>query len=471
MNFNSPQFLVFLIVAVTINYFLSQRYRPLFLVFISLLFIAWYNIDSLIAITCFSFFNFYYARRVFNSRIAYIGGVAVNIITIVLFNYLSSSDRAVHFYFSGVQFSIESVIIALGISFYSLQNIAYLTEIYFKRAAPESSFSKYILYSAFFPKIISGPVELPHEFIPQIESNTITQEKLISGFNRFLWGLFKKMVIADRLAPSVHSIFDYNDNYHGLTTLIGVYIFTIQLYFDFSGYTDMALGIAKMLGYDLKENFNVPFRSTSVSEFWRRWHMSLMAWLRIYIYYPLVYHLRRYNKLAVFTGITLIFLISSIWRGISIPFLAWAVCHSVYISFEVITKRYRIKLSENSNPFFYKLFSVFIVFNAISFSNIFFRAESMERAIQLVKNVFSNFIPGDWLSGFIAPIAVGGHQIEQFNIFISLLLPFIVLLFERKLDLLGRDKKFNVAFVVTCVLLIMVFGVFNSGSRFIYMQF
>lgn len=471
MNFNSPQFLLFLSVAVTINYLLTARYRPLFLLCISLLFIAWYNVDSLIVILCMSFFNFYFAKKVIDNRTAYIAAVVVNVITIVLFNFLSSSQREVHFYFSGIQFNIESVIISLGISFYSLQNIAYLTEIYFKRLAPESSFTRYMLYAAFFPKIISGPVELPHEFIPQIENNTITQEKLISGFNRFLLGLFKKMVIADRLAPTVHSIFDYNDNYHGLTTLIGVYVFTIQLYFDFSGYTDMALGIAKMLGYELKENFNAPFRSTSVSEFWRRWHMSLMAWLTLYIYYPVVYHLRRYNKIAVLTGIVLIFLISSMWRGISLAFLAWAVCHIVYISFEFMTRRYRIVLSENVNSLFYKLLSVFIVFNAISFSNIFFRAESMVRALQLIKNIFSNFIPSDWLSELIAPIAVGGHQIEQFNIFISIIIPSLVLLFERKIDLLARDKKFRLSFVVTCVLLIMMFGIFNSGSRFIYMQF
>lgn len=471
MNFNSPQFLLFFLIVVSANYFLLPRFRPVFLLFVSLLFIAYYNVDSLIAIACFSFFNFYFAKKVIGNRLAYIAGIVVNATAIVLFNYLSTSDREVDFYFSGIQFSVVSVIIALGISFYSLQNIAYLTEVYFKRSVPETSFTRYMLYAAFFPKIISGPVELPKEFISQIETNTISQEKLISGFNRLLLGLFKKMVIADRLSPAVHSIFDYSDNYHGLTTLIGIYVFTVQLYFDFSGYTDMALGIAKMLGYDLKENFNAPFRATSVSEFWRRWHMSLMAWLSIYIYYPVVYHLRRYNKLAVLTGIVLIFFISSIWRGISYPFLVWAVCHIVYISFELLTKRYRIYLSEHLNSVFYKLISVFIVFNAICFSNIFFRAESMDRAVQLIKNVFSDFIPNDWLSEFIAPIAVGGHQIEQFNILISLLLPIMYLLFERKIDLLGTDKKLNVSFVVMTVLFIMVFGVFNSGSRFIYMQF
>ena len=233
----------------------------------------------------------------------------------------------------------------------------------------------------------------------------------------------------------------------------------------------MALGTAKMLGYNLKENFNLPFRSTSVSEFWRRWHISLMAWLTIYIYYPVAYRLRRHNKIATLIAIVLIFLISSIWRGIHFTFLAWAVCHIVYISFELFTKRYRGYLSKHLNHRFYNLFSAFIVFNAVCFSNIFFRAESMEKSMQLIQNIFSNFIPKDWLSEFIAPLAIGGHQIDLFNLIVSLLIPILALLFERKMVRLTLSEKYRVSFVVTCILLIMIFGVFNSGSRFIYMQF
>ena len=471
MNFTSPLFLLFILVVVTSNYFLSARHRSFFLVFSSLVFISYYNTDSLIALLFSAFFNFYFAKKVVGNRFAYITGIAINTLTIIVFNYLSSSKGELHFYFSGFNFDIKSVIIALGTSFYSLQNIAYLTEIYFKRALPESSFLKYVLYTSFFPKIISGPVMLPNEFIPQIDSNIVTQEKLKSGFNRLLLGFFKKLVIADRLSPAVHSIFDFNDNYPGLTTLIGVYLFTIQLYFDFSGYTDMALGAAKMLGYDLKENFNLPFRSTSMSEFWRRWHISLMAWLTIYIYYPVAYRLRRHNKIATLTAIVLIFFISSIWRGIHFTFLAWALCHILYISFELLTKQSRSYLSKHLNYWLYNLFSAFMVFNAVCFSNIFFRAESMEKSIQLIKNIFSDFIPKNWLSEFTAPLAVGGHQIEQFNFMVSLIIPFLVLLFERRIVRLASSEKYRISFVVTCILLIMFFGMFNSGSRFIYMQF
>jgi D-alanyl-lipoteichoic acid acyltransferase DltB (MBOAT superfamily) len=233
----------------------------------------------------------------------------------------------------------------------------------------------------------------------------------------------------------------------------------------------MALGIAKMLGYDLKENFNMPLRSTSVSEFWRRWHISLISWFTNYIYYPIVYRLRKSKKTAALVGIFITFLISGIWHGIGVTFLAWASCHIIYLSFELLTKRFRLNLSERFNNSIYKMISVFIVFNAVCFSNIFFRSQSMEQAIRLIRNVFSNFIPNNWLSEFTAPLAIGGHQMDQFNLIISLFIPIIVLLFERKINKIANQEKFKISFVVTSLLMILLFGIFASGSRFIYMQF
>lgn len=471
MSFNSPIFFIFLTIVVGINYALSQRLRPVFLALASFVFVGLHNLESLMALLFFSLFNFYIAKIMIGKRILYICSVFVNVCAIIFFNYFSASPFGIHFSFSSISFHVDSFIIALGLSFYSLQNISYLTEVYFHRMQPEAGISKYILYNSFFPKVISGPVMMPTEFLPQIGNTSISSNQLISGFQRLLWGLFKKMIIADRIAPAVSSVFDFNDHYSGITTLFAAYLFTIQLYFDFSGYTDMALGTAKMLGYDLKENFNLPLRSTSVSEFWRRWHISLISWFTIYIYYPVVYHLRSYGKTAAFIGIALTFLISGIWHGIGLTFFAWALCHSIYLSFELFTKRFRVGFSERLNQPLYKLFSVFMVFNAVCFSNIFFRSGSMEKAFQLIKDASTNFLPADWLSGFIAPLAVGGHQIDEFNFFTSLILVIITLSFERKLNQIATKEKFNAVFIVSCVLLIMILGVFNSGERFIYMQF
>lgn len=471
MNFNSPAFLFFLLVAVTINCLLPQRFRSYFLLLCSLLFIGFYNPESLAAVIVFSFFNFYISKNIAGNRLLYLIGIFLNSYAIIMFNYFYATKQGLGFSYSVISFNMNSFIIALGLSFYSLQNIAYLTEVYFKRWQAEISLKNYMLYNSFFPKVMSGPVMLPREFMPQIDRNRITQEKITEGFNRFLLGILKKMVIADRLAPAVHSIFDFNDNYNGLTTVAGAYLFTIQLYFDFSAYTDMALGIGKMLGYELKENFNLPLRSGSVSEFWRRWHISLISWFTNYIYYPLVYRMRTYKKAAAVLGIVITFIVSGIWHGTGITFILWALCHIVYLSYELFTKHSRSVISEKINPRIYKFVSVFIVFNAVCFSNIFFRSGSFEDAMRLIKNSFSNFIPGNWLSDFIAPLAVGGHQMDEFNFFISIGMAVLFLLFERKINRIAASEKLNVAFVCICIVLICLFGIFNNAERFIYMQF
>jgi alginate O-acetyltransferase complex protein AlgI len=471
MLFNSPFFFIFLTVVVGLNYFLPQRFRLYLLVLASFVFIASNNYESLLALLLFSLFNFYVAKKIIGNRVLFLFAVFVNIAAIVMFNYFIESPFGLSFSFFYSSFDVNSFILALGLSFYSLQNISYLTEVYKGRLTPETNISKYMLYSGFFPKAISGPIMLPHEFIPQIDKAAISNAQLISGAQRVLLGLLKKMVIADRLAPAVHSVFDYNDNYHGLTTLVGVYLFTIQLYFDFSGYSDMALGVAKMLGYDLKENFKIPFRSLSISEFWRRWHISLIFWFTNYIYYPIVFKIRKYKKIAALLGIALTFIVSSMWHGIGFTFIAWAICHIIYLSFELLTKRYRVKLSEHSDKMIYKLVSVFIVFNAVCFSNIFFRAESIQKAFQLITNLFSDFTPTNWLTDFIAPLAVGGHQMDVFNLFISIFITIGFLLFERKINKTASSEKLNVLFLISSIMLILLFGIFNNGARFIYMQF
>jgi alginate O-acetyltransferase complex protein AlgI len=471
MSFNSSIFFLFIAIVITINYLLPQRFRSRLLLFASFLFIGYYNMESLVAVLVFSFFNFYISKRISGNRWLYIVGIILNSYAIIMFNYFFAAKHGFDFSYSVISFNVNSFIIALGLSFYSLQNIAYLTEVYFKRWQAEISIRNYIFYNAFFPKVMSGPVMTPREFMPQIDRNAITKEKLIQGFNRILLGLFKKMVIADRLAPAVHSIFDFGDTYNGLTTLIGIYLFTIQLYFDFSGYTDMALGVSKMLGYDLKENFDLPLRSGSVSEFWRRWHISLISWFTNYIYYPLVYKFRTYKKLAALIGILVTFLVSGVWHGIGITFIIWALCHILYLGFELLTKHFRSGFSEKFNSPLLRSVSVFIVFNAVCFSNVFFRSGSLSSALSLLRNTMSDFIPGNWLSDLVAPLAVGGHQIDEFNFYISILLMAVFLLFERRINRIAIAEKLSTYYIIVCLLLIFLFGVFNVGERFIYMQF
>lgn len=465
MSFNSALFLAFLFTVVLLNYLLPNKFRSLFLLFASCCFIAYYSWESLVTVLLAGLFNFVIAGFVAKNRNVFLTGIVVNVVAILLFNYFNSSHQL---QFSAVHFELGDFIVALGLSYYSLQNISYLCELRAGRMKKEKDLCHYLLYCSFFPRMVCGPVMLPGEFLPQAKENEVTKEKLQQGFNRFLLGLFKKMVIADRLAPMVASVFDHGDTYSGLTTVTGFYLFTIQLYFDFSAYSDMAVGAGKMLGYDLKENFEMPLRSGSVSEFWRRWHISLISWFSKYLYYPIVYKLREHKKASVLIAILLTFLVSGIWHGIGFTFIAWSICHIVFLFFEFLTKGKRG--GKFDSPIF-KVLSVFLVFNLVCFSNVFFRADSMETALNLLQNASANFIPANWLSDFIAPLAQGGHQIEEFNLYISLFFVLIFLLFEKRINGWGMKKEIT-SFYVFCVLfLILLFGVFSSSERFIYMQF
>jgi len=471
MAFNSIYFFIFLLSVVIGNYFINQKYRVLFLSIASIFFITYYSVFSAVILLASSFSTFYLAKNTKKTKLFLYVGIAFNSILILLFNYFVFKNNLPGFEIAAIGFDVNSFVIALGLSFYSLQNISYLIEVYSGRYLPEKKFINYFLYNAFFVKIISGPVLQSISFFPQLNTITITKPDLIIGFQRVLLGLCKKMVIADRLAPAVASVFDYNDSYSAVTTIAAVYLFTIQLYFDFSGYIDMALGAARMLGIKLPENFNLPLRATSIGEFWRRWHMTLINWFTNTIFYPLVYHFRKHKKMAAVIGIVATFLVSGVWHGIGFTFLVWAACHIVYLIVELFTKKLRLKIKEKSPLFIFQPIAVFIVFNLVCFSNIFFRADSFAKATQLIKNSLADFIPADFISDFIAPLAVGGHQEERFNFYISIFITSIFLLFERKINKIAINEKYNMFFVAIIFLLIFLLGIFNSGERFIYMQF
>jgi alginate O-acetyltransferase complex protein AlgI len=227
---------------------------------------------------------------------AHIVGIFVNILAIVAFNYIGYFNKNLSVNIQEVNFSINAFILAIGFSFYSIQHIAYLIDIRKNKIKPETNYLHFLFCSTYFPKLISGPVTKYQELTGYAGQNDLDKKLFFSGFNRFLLGLFKKLVIADSLAPSIHSVFDFNNEYPGLTILTGGLLFTIQLYFDFSGYSDMAIGVSNMLGIKLPENFNLPLRATSIGDFWRKWHMSLIRFFTEYIFYPVSYSFQKKEK-------------------------------------------------------------------------------------------------------------------------------------------------------------------------------
>lgn len=460
--------LLFLLAMVSINSFLPPRLRSAWLLAGTCLFIGWFSWQALLLAILISTLNFLVAGKVRENKGLFYLLLFFNVACIVSANYIVSYQSNLQLQFTQVAFSLKPLILTLGLSFYTLQHIAYIIDCRREAQKHETNFLQFMLCSLYFPKFLSGPLTKHSELKAQLSAQEVNQENMISGFNRLLLGVFKKMVIADRLAPSVHSVFDFANDYSGLTIFSAALLFTIQLYFDFSGYTDMALGVSKMLGINLPENFNLPLRSLSISDFWRRWHISLIRFFTNYIFYPISYRFRKQKQLAASLGIVCTFLLSGIWHGLGLPFMLWAICHLVYLQFELFTKGIR-----NVNSVLMKAGGWLLMILAVTFSNVFFRSPGSDALITNTEKLFDlkNFFPKDYTVELLAPLAVGGQQWNFFNFYLVLGLTFGFLLFERRINAQSIRTNFSIVYSTVLLLLIFLFGIFSSGEQFIYVQF
>ncbi len=460
--------LLFLLALVSINSFLPQRLRSIWLLAGTCIFIGWFSWQALLLAILISTLNFFAAGKLKENRVLFYLILFFNVACIVSANYIVSYQSNLQLQFTQVAFSLKPLILTLGLSFYTLQHIAYIIDCRREVQKHETNFLQFMLCSLYFPKFLSGPLTKHAELKAQLNSQEVNQANMISGFNRLLLGVFKKMVVADRLAPSVHSVFDFNNDYSGLTIFSAALLFTVQLYFDFSGYTDMALGVSKMLGINLPENFNLPFRSLSISEFWRRWHISLIRFFTNYVFYPISYRFRKQKQLAASLGIVCTFLLSGIWHGLGLPFMLWAVCHLVYLQIELFTKGIR-----NVNNVLMKTGGWLLMILAVTFSNVFFRSPGSDALITNAKKLvdLKNFFPKDYTAELLAPLAVGGQQWNFFNFYLVLVLTFGFLIFERKINAQSVKTNFSVIYTTVLLLLVFLFGIFSSGEQFIYVQF
>jgi len=471
MILTSPVFLLFVFVLLLAYRFIAQRWRKFVLLAGSLLFLLTWNYWSVLALVFLSALNFHAARYLHsrNGKFLQVSLILFNSLAILLVNFLTAGYRDHRL--TQVAFETMPLLMAIGLSFYSLQHIAYLVDVRNNRVEAEKDFGEFLLITSYFPKVLAGPLMLYQDMKMQLHYRSASPQQVVSGFNRMLLGFFRKMVLADRLAPSVSSIFDFNDDLPGLTIFCGAVIFTFQLYFDFAGYCDIAIGVSRMFGIDLRENFYFPFRSTSVTIFWRRWHRSLIRFFTSYIFFPITFKYRRFEQHAAAIGIAVTFLISGLWHGIGFTFMMWAICHMVYLLAELYLLGSPSERQTSRKP--YKLLYSFIVLLAVSFSHLFFRSTGYHQCIALLKKVFTpaSFLPGEWAAGFFAPIAVGGHQADYFNLAVTFILGTLFLFAERRIMQRFNEPVLRPWLVVVTFTLILISGIFGSGERFIYMQF
>jgi len=417
--------------------------------------IAFLNPASLLFCFLLLSLNFFLLRTVSGKKSVFVFSVAINFAAFLLFQLYSSLIN--EYIYAGLP-------VLVGVTYLSLQFIDYLCKVYFSNEKAPSHFFTYATAVFYLPKFFSGPIAS----LPQIEKEINPSKEAPSnvhyGLNRLLLGLLKKLVLAESLSPMFHSFMYFNDSYPGLTILYAVFLYSLQLYFDFSGYSDMAIGVSAIWGIHLPENFNFPFRQKSWGDFWKSWHSSLTNWLWQYIFNPLflLFTRRNTNKMiASFICAILVFSCMAVFNGVQSGFYLSAGIFAVFYFAENL-------LGAGKN--FISGFSVFLLF---SIGLIYFRCPDYISYTHITKNLFfsGNFVPTNWLGDFLAPLASGGTQHDYFNLTVSLLLCFVFLLFERKLYAAFSTNQINYIAWFVFIILLLSWGVFESGERFIYMQF
>jgi alginate O-acetyltransferase complex protein AlgI len=283
--------------------------------------------------------------------------------------------------------------VTLGVSYYTLQAISYLADVYLGTAEPERHVGRFALYLGFFPKLLQGPIERAGDLLPQLHRlQGFDYESVRSGMLLFAWGLFKKVVVANRLAVFVNSVYHDPHGYSGITLAAATYMYAIQIYADFSGYTDMALGVARLFNIRLTQNFNSPYLATSVADFWRRWHISFSRWILDYIFKPLQMQWRDARTLGVAAALMVTFLFSGLWHGVSATFVVWGALHGVFLTTSVLIKASKKATSRHSkftNHPFRRFIQVCVTFHLVTFAWIVFRANSLSDAWYVVTHLLS----------------------------------------------------------------------------------
>lgn len=372
------------------------------------------------------------------------------------------------------------IILPVGISFYTFQALSYIMDVYHKEIYAEKNFLKYALFVSFFPQLVAGPIERSKNLLKQI--NRVYQfdyTRAKRGLLLMLWGFFQKLVLADRLAILVNTVYNNYAEYGSVEIVVATFFFAIQIYCDFSSYTDIARGCAQVLGFELMENFRQPYFSRSIAEFWRRWHISLSSWFRDYLYIPLGGNKR--GTARKYLNILCVFLVSGLWHGANWTFVLWGLIHGLYQVFGAILKPARQKLMElfsvtEGSRVHHTLQRITTVL-LVCFAWVFFRANSLSDAVGLIQSIFVKFDPWALTDGTMLQL---GLQMADFWV---LLLSGAILLAVsiqkyRTVDLCSKILSCNVAvrwvFYYLALFLILILGIYGPGyaaSQFIYFQF
>ncbi len=400
MLFNSFEFLVFFPIVVAFYFSIPHRFRWLLLLTASYYFYMCWKAEYIVLIiisTAIDYFSGIMMERQNNktARKKYlILSLFSNLGLLFAFKYLNFFSQSFRSTLNTVNIFYEmplfDILLPVGISFYTFQTLSYTFDVYNGTTKPEKHFGIFALYVAFFPQLVAGPIERSSRLLPQFRKETeFNYVRVTDGLKLMLWGFFKKVVIADRLAVVVNTVYNNPNEYNGFPLILATFFFAFQIFCDFSGYSDIAIGTAQVMGYKLMTNFNRPYFSKSISEFWKRWHISLSTWFRDYLYFSLGGN--RVGKSRWYLNLFLTFLISGFWHGANWTFIVWGGLNGFYLIFSIWTHEAREKLCRiiglSKFPNIHKCLKVSITFLLTCFAWIFFRASSISDAFYIIINI------------------------------------------------------------------------------------
>ncbi len=373
----------------------------------------------------------------------------------------------------GVNLPFLKILLPIGLSFHTFQAMKYTIEVYRGNQKAEKHFGIYALYVMFYPQLVAGPIERPQNILHQFhEKKLFSYANVVNGMKLISWGMFKKVVVADRLAIYVNEVFDHQENYEGIPVIIACVFFSLQIYFDFSAYSDIAIGAAKTLGFDLMINFRTPYFSRTITEFWSRWHISLSTWFRDYLYIPLGGN--RISRTRTKINQFIVFVISGFWHGANWTFLFWGFLHGLYVIVEN-----ELKAITGTFKLYLPLKRV-LIFGLITFAWIFFRAENVKQAFSIVASLENNLFKQ--ISNIISNTDLARLKLLYANkgsgvFLLSLLFVSTIMLIEWKqkdrsiihyFHSLSKPVRYSMYFFL--IYGSIFFGVFEK-NQFIYFQF
>jgi alginate O-acetyltransferase complex protein AlgI len=488
MIFNSIEFLTFFSVVLALYFFVPHRFKWIYLLGASYFFYGYYKIEYLPLMVIPTLIVYAVSLKIsrldpgesqsWRKRLLILGLIS-SLAVLVVYKYTdflgSSLYSLAGLFVKDLKYHPLELLYPIGVSFYSFKMVSYLVDVYNENAPAEKHLGYFALYVSFFPQVLAGPIDRAVRFIPELKKKVnFDVERVVSGFQLVTYGIFKKMVIADRLAIFVNEIFA-NPVHQGIHVIFAAYFYAFQIYCDFSGYSDIAIGISRILGFKSMDNFDFPYFSKSITQFWNGWHISLSTWLRDYLFLPIAYAVmrpiktpKRYHIKAetwgYVIGMFVTMFLGGLWHGASWTFVIWGSLHGLYLVVGYASKKARKKwvkkIKLNKVPRLRHLISVFITFNLISFAWIFFRAASFKEAITYISYIQLK-VPEQGM----------GYMLFSLILVVIFILVELVYKNRTKITWLRQvPQVVKIAGFALFICLIIIFAV-DSSNEFIYVRF